>query len=161
MLDSKYTLEDHDFALLAKSAKDRKTYQRLMILSHTKAGFLRKDVARSLNISTPTVRKWLNIYFDSGLEGLVDKPRSGRPCYLSSDQIKLVKEHIQKSHTSPNGGRLQGVDIMQFIFDQFGVEYSLNGIYVLLHNSGMSWVSSRSKHPQQNQEVQETFKKNF
>ena len=48
MLDSKYTLEDNDFALLAKSAKDRKTYQRLMILSHTKAGFLRKDVARSL-----------------------------------------------------------------------------------------------------------------
>ena len=156
-----HTLNDHDFALLAKSAKDRKTYQRLMILAHTKAGFLRKDVARSLNISTPTVRKWLNIYLESGLQALVDKPRSGRPRYLSNDQIQLVKNHIQKSHFSKNGGRLQGSDILQYIVEQFGVKYSLNGIYVLLHNSGMSWVSSRSKHPMKDQKAQDEFKKNF
>ena len=50
---------------------------------------------------------------------------------------------------------------MKYIFDEFGVEYSLNGVYVLLHSAGMSWVSSRSSHPMQDKESQENFKKNF
>ena len=72
MLHTPYKLEDHDFAQLAKSAKDRKTYQRLMILAHTKSGVMRKEIARSLNISTPTVKKWIDTYLTLGLEGLTD-----------------------------------------------------------------------------------------
>ncbi|QPL54095.1 winged helix-turn-helix domain-containing protein [Vibrio navarrensis] len=32
--------------------------------------------------------------------------------------------------------------------------------YYLLDHMGLSWITSRSKHPKQSQEVQDDFKKN-
>ena len=37
----------------------------------------------------------------------------------------------------------------------------MNSVYHLLHRLGLVWITVRSKHPQQNQAVQDAFKKNF
>ena len=43
--------------------------------------------------------------------------------------------------------------------DEWGVTYSLNGIYYLMKDIGMSWVSTRSRHPKQDEQAQTDFKK--
>ena len=58
-----------------------------------------------------------------------------------------------------SGGRLRGEDIIQLVKDEWGVEYTLSGIYRLMKAIGMSWVSTRSKHPKQDEQAQQQFKK--
>ncbi|MEZ8472043.1 winged helix-turn-helix domain-containing protein [Vibrio splendidus] len=59
----------------------------------------------------------------------------------------------------PEGGRLQGSDITQFILDEFDIYYQPSGAYRLLHELNLSWITTRSKHPKQSEEAQESFKK--
>ncbi|WP_404948395.1 winged helix-turn-helix domain-containing protein [Shewanella sp. SR44-3] len=60
---------------------------------------------------------------------------------------------------STKDGRLIADDIQHFIALQCGVSYSHSHVYWLLHKLGFSWITSRSMHPQQSAEAQETFKK--
>ena len=59
----------------------------------------------------------------------------------------------------PDGGRLQGKDVQAYISSEFGVQYQKSNVYNLLHELNLSWITTRSKHPKQSIEAQETFKK--
>ncbi|PAJ73789.1 hypothetical protein CJF42_13745 [Pseudoalteromonas sp. NBT06-2] len=41
----------------------------------------------------------------------------------------------------------------------FNINYHPNVIYKLLKSMGFNWITTRSRHPKQSVEVQETFKK--
>ncbi|MEZ8886090.1 winged helix-turn-helix domain-containing protein, partial [Vibrio sp. 10N.247.311.13] len=60
---------------------------------------------------------------------------------------------------SPSGGRLVGSDIHDYIVKQFDKHYHPNSIYYLFDHMGFSWITSRSKHPKQSQQIQDDFKK--
>jgi transposase len=45
------------------------------------------------------------------------------------------------------------------IKDAWGVNYTLSGVYYLMKDIGMSWISARSKHPKQDEQAQRQFKK--
>ncbi|NOI03040.1 winged helix-turn-helix domain-containing protein [Vibrio kanaloae] len=55
---------------------------------------------------------------------------------------------------NPSGGRLTGHDIHTYIVQEFGKHYHPDFIYYLLSHIGFSWITSRSKHPD---EIQEDF----
>ena len=83
----------------------------------------------------------------------------GRPAGLNELQRSQLREFIDEQCLRTSGGRLQGMDIQAYIEQTFGVIYRLSNIYRLLHEMGFSWITSRSKHPKQAPQVQETFKK--
>ncbi|HBH7894149.1 TPA: winged helix-turn-helix domain-containing protein [Vibrio vulnificus] len=58
-----------------------------------------------------------------------------------------------------SGGRLTGNDIHAYIVNEFGKHYHPDSIYYLLNHMGFSWITSRSKHPRQSQQIQDDFKK--
>ena len=154
-----YRLEDYDFAALAKAQSNKKLYQRLMILAHLKQGMPKVQISQLLFISTDQIYAWLKRFHEQGIEGLKDKPRSGRPRLLHRDAHEALKQQIEDSQSARSGGRLQGKDILELIKDEWGVTYSLNGIYYLMKDIGMSWVSTRSRHPKQDEQAQTDFKK--
>ena len=47
----------------------------------------------------------------------------------------------------------------EYINIEFGIKYSIQNIYLILHKLNFSWITSRSRHPKQSQEVQDDFKK--
>jgi transposase len=161
LMQKKHSLTEYDFSSLSKSAPNRNSYQRLMILAYLKEGKTRVETARLLYISTQKVSAWLKRFTEAGLEGLEDKPRSGRPRTLDACQHDLLKEKIEKAQSELPGGRVRGKDIIQLIKDQWEVEYTLSGVYALLDHMGMSWISTRSKHPKQDADAQLKFKKTF
>ncbi|MCP4991595.1 MAG: winged helix-turn-helix domain-containing protein, partial [Colwellia sp.] len=59
----------------------------------------------------------------------------------------------------PNGGRLNGHDFANYIDDKFDVRYTVQNVYLLLHQLNFSWITSRSKPPKQSEEKQKDFKK--
>ncbi|ENM5740037.1 winged helix-turn-helix domain-containing protein, partial [Vibrio mimicus] len=96
---------------------------------------------------------------DHGLEGLQEKPHSGRPPRLTQEQRQHVKDYVTAHAINDQGGCLQARDIGIYIENNFGVTFQRSGIYRLLHDIGLSWITTRSKHPKQSVEAQEAFKK--
>jgi transposase len=153
------TLESIDFkSLIAKETNGRMRV-RLMALSHIKEGANNSQTARNLHISRRIVNDWVKRFYEQGLDGLKEKPRSGRPCNLNEQQLSQLSQYIHDNSIKPKGGRLKAQTLVTYITQEFKVDYSIDNIYRLLHQLGFSWITSRSRHPKQSDEVQEAFKK--
>ena len=153
------TLESIDFkSLIAKETNGRMRV-RLMALSHIKNGANNTQTARNLHISRRIVNDWIKRFYEHGLDGLKEKPRSGRPCNLNEQQLSQLSQYIHDNSIKPKGGRLKAQTLVAYIMQEFKVDYSIDNIYRLLHQLGFSWITSRSRHPKQSDEVQEAFKK--
>jgi transposase len=148
-----------DFTALAKRETNARKKLRLLALAHFQDGMNKATIARMLKVSRGSVNKWVALFLQNGLAGLDYKPSPGRPPKLSSGECEKVSLFITQSSRSSKGGRIIAADIQRYIQDNFGVQYQQSNIYRLLHELGFSWISSRSKHPKQSEEVQEAFKK--
>ncbi len=105
------------------------------------------------------VNEWVKRFNEEGIDGLKEKPRSGRPRALFTEQLKKLKAYVVSHAIKPDGGRLKGTLVITYVEQEFGVSYSLTNIYRLLHRLNFSWITSRSIHPKQSQDAQEDFKK--
>jgi len=145
-------------SLIAKETNGRMRV-RLMALSQIKEGANNAQTARNLNISRRIVNDWVKRFYEQGLDGLKEKPRSGRPCALDQRQLTQLSEYIRKNSIKENGGRLKAQTLVTYITQEFNIEYTIFNVYRLLHQLGFSWITSRSKHPKQSDKIQEDFKK--
>ena len=148
----------HLLALSRKEPNARKR-MRLLAVSLFFEGENKANIARRLNIARGSVNKWVSNYLATGLDGLANKPISGRPPKLSPVKLEQLSDYVKSSATSATGGRLTGEDIARYIASHFNVQYHPDHIYKLLKQLGFSWVTSRSRHPKQSHERQEAFKK--
>ena len=148
-----------DLSKLISTTSNARLRLRLLAVSHFIDGKNRTEIASFLKVSRLSVNKWIKAYLDFGVEGLVEKPHTGRPSKLTVEQKYRLKEYVISNAIKPEGGRLQGGDIIKFILDEFDVSYQSSGVYRLLHELNLSWITTRSKHPKQSEEAQESFKK--
>lgn len=132
---------------------------RLLAVSHFKSGKNKAEIARMLNISRRIVNEWVGKYLSKGISALESKRPTGRPSYLTEQEKQTLSLYIKAQSQSDMGGRLTGESIRSYINANFDVDYHPNAIYKLLKSIGFSWITSRSRHPKQSDEVQETFKK--
>ena len=132
---------------------------RLLAISHFLDGKNRTQIATFLKVSRTSVNKWVQAYFDDGLDGLKERKHTGRPKELSDEQLELLKRFILSAAVKDDGGRLQGKDVQSFIAQEFGVIYQKSNIYQIMHELQLSWITTRSKHPKQSIDAQEAFKK--
>ncbi len=72
--------------------------------------------------------KWLKRFAESGLEGLKDLPRTGRPPEVSEDRFAEIRRELSEN---PSGWRAK--EIMNIIYERTGVRYHEVHIYRLLH----------------------------
>jgi len=89
-----YSLDDYDFASLARQSRDSKEKQRYLILLNLQSGKKRSLIADILNVSEPTIKRTLKRFRETGAENMKDRPRSGAPSKLSRDQFEAVKTHL-------------------------------------------------------------------
>ncbi|WP_434096004.1 IS630 family transposase [Vibrio metschnikovii] len=155
------SLNNIDFKKLASQQKSIQMKMRLLALAHFKDGQSRTQIAKFLKVSRTSVNKWVQVFLEEGLEGLQEKPRTGRPPFLTSEQKEQLSQYIKDKANDTQGGRLTGADIHAYIVKEFGQHYHPDSIYYLLDHMGFSWITSRSKHPKQSQQTQDDFKKKF
>lgn len=147
-----------ELTTLAKSEKDARKKIRLIAVAHFSEGHNRTQIAHRLKASRRMVNQWVANYLKEGIKGLESKKPTGRHSYLSPEQQQQLCRYIEQQSQSSNGGRLTGDNIKQYIQGHFGIFYHPNAIYKLLSSLGFSWITSRSRHPKQSREVQESFK---
>ena len=132
-----------------------------MAVQNFKKNDSRASIARNLNVSRRLVNEWISTYLSYGFDGLALKRGTGRPPLLNNEEKLRLKEYILSHAVKPQGGRLMGKDIQKYVKDNFGVNYNVRNIYHLMKKLNIVWITSRSKHPKQDLEAQNNFKKNF
>ncbi|HAS8111049.1 TPA: IS630 family transposase [Vibrio vulnificus] len=153
------SLNNIDFKKLASQQKSIQMKMRLLALAHFKDGHSRTQIAKFLKVSRTSVNKWVQTFLEEGLEGLQEKPRTGRPAFLNAEQREQLSHYIKARAMDSSGGRLTGNDIHAYIVNEFGQHYHPDSIYYLLNHMGFAWITSRSKHLRQSQQIQDDFKK--
>lgn len=101
-----------------------------------------------LGRSRDFVQKWAYAYRDGGLDAVATRPRPGRPTKLPREQEETLRQRILAGPTEADGGvcTLRGVDVVRILQQEFGVSYSLDGVYDLLERLGFSCLTPRPLH---------------
>jgi putative transposase len=74
-------------ALAASRALPHGLVRRAQIILRSAAGEANKSIAASLGVSAASVGQWRRRFWDHGLAGLYDAPRSGRPRTHEDDEV--------------------------------------------------------------------------
>jgi len=107
-----------------------------------------------------TIQQWVAKYNTGGIEALKDSPRSGAPTKLSQKQQQAFCKRIETGPTKQDGvSVLNGPAIRKILEQEFGVSYSLWGVYRLLHRLRFSCLCPRPQHEKTDPKLQEDFKK--
>ena len=108
-----------------------------------------------------TLRDWVIGFNATGVEGLGDRPRSGRPSFLGEGQMAAFKALVLRGPDPERDGvsSWTAKDLCRLVEERFGVSYSENGMLDLLHGLDLSWQKTRPIHPQADPKAQVAFKK--
>jgi len=90
-----------------------------------------ESVAQELHKSRAWAYKWYKRYIDEGLDGLKDKPRSGRPPLVKHDLMIKIRKELEDSNTGWDFRQ-----VMDIIQKKTSVKYHEVHIYRLLHKWG-------------------------
>ena len=105
-------------------------------------------IARTLDRSRRFVQRWVYQYRDHGLEALGSQRQSGRPSKLPVAQQEAFKTRFLADPTEADGVcSLRAKEAQRILTQEFGVAYTLGGIYDLLHRLGLSCLVPRPRHP--------------
>src|SRR6202521_5495070 len=147
----------------AKRSKDNNQSRRLLSLAAVLDGMNRTDAARSGGMDRQTLRDWVHRFNEAGPDGLLDNWASGPTPRLSPDQKAELAAIVEAGPDRQIDGvvRWRRIDLQRVIRERFGVAYHERYVGTLLQRLGFSHVSARPRHPGQNAEIIEAFKKTF
>jgi len=154
-------LSSPELKKLAKQQSRAKLLLRLQAVILAKAGHTAPEIAKILSVTYRSIQYWIQRYNQQGLEGLKDLRRGGNQRKLTDQQEQQIKDYLDRQADDPTAGLRRGQDLRQWIQQQFGVLYSLPGIYDLLHRLGYSCLMPRPRHRKADPQQQRAFKKTF
>jgi transposase len=129
-----------------REARLRERYRCVLLALR---GFEAVPIADKLGRSRRFVQYWVYRYRDHGLAGLTDRPRSGQPTRLPRADEDRLRARLDAEPRPQDGVcSLHGSDVVRILQAEFGVTYSLQGAYDLLHRLGYSYLRPRPRHRQ-------------
>lgn len=151
---------DIDFKSLYKKEKNGDIKIRYLAFSKLQEGISITKTAKIMLVSRQAVSTWISWLGEEGLSRISNRKKGqGRKPNLNDTQKVELKQRVINEQKEMKGGRLTGIDIGKMIFEDYKIEYHPNYVYEILDEIGLSWVSSRSRHPKQDKQAQEAFKK--
>jgi len=78
-----------------KRARDAVVYRRLQAILCRMQGWTIEATCRHVQISRDTLHAWVRRWNDGGMEGLLSRPRTGRPRKLTTEVKDLVIKEME------------------------------------------------------------------
>jgi transposase len=146
---------------LAASGRNANQSRRLLSIAAVLDGMSRAEAAKIGGMDRQTLRDWVHRFNAFGPDGLKDNHRPGNPRRLSKAQ---QQELVQIVETGPDRAvhgvvRWRRIDLQQVIAERYGIDYHERTIGKLLKALGFSHISARPRHPRQDGQVIEAYKK--
>jgi len=127
-----------------RNAKQRDRYRAVLLALE---GQTTETIMHTLDRSKNFVQRWVYSYRDGGIDAIYAKQQTGRPRKLTELEEAQFRERILTGPKPEDSVcTLRGEDARRIINDQFAVEYSLPGVYALLHRLGLSSLMPRPRH---------------
>jgi transposase len=145
---------------LAKSQKNARFARRIQAVALAQQGYTWAEIAQMTANSRRAIQKWIEKYNAHGIDGLTEKHHSGRKPKLPVSSHEHLSSRLDSGPTKNDAvATLYGKDIQKILNKEFGVLYSLNGVYQLLHRLGYSYLAPRPRHQKADIKAQQDFKK--
>ena len=151
-----------DFSKLIRTCNDPRVRQRLIGLKHVLHGNTASTAGELIGITPAAMANWVHRFNIEGIEGIYDRPRSGRRCQLSEEQKQSFKQRIEAGPTEQDEVvRFRWQEFQRILANEYGAIYtSPYGVLKLVHSLGISWITPRQIHPKSSEEKKNEFKKN-
>jgi transposase len=146
---------------LARGCKDPRQARRLLAIALVLDGSSREDAARAAGMERQTLRDWIPRYNADGVDGLIDKPRSGRRPRLGQAELQELDAVVEKGPDIAvhKVVRWRRADLKDVIKERFDVELSERQVGQILNDRGFRRLSTRPRHPKADEAAQTAFKK--
>jgi transposase len=150
-----------DLRAEARRVKDVDQACRLLALALVLEGASRTAAARATGMDRQTLRDWVIRYNEAGVDGLRDRPRSGRRPQLDAAQLAELARLVEEGPdiNVHRVVRWRCADLQAEIKARFEVEVSERHVGRLLKQLKFTRLSVRPRHPQTDEAAQQTFKK--
>ena len=154
----------HSSAELRRAARgefDRRAAMRLIGIAETIDGEDRKTAAERADMSDQALRDAIKRYNAEGIEGLYDRPHTGRPSKLSEKQRDELREIVVKGPDVEADGLSAYTrdDLVTIARKKWKVAYDPTSIGRILRGLGLSRQKARPSHPKKDPAAAEAFKK--
>ena len=127
-----------------RDAKQRDRYRAVLLALE---GHDAPAIAQTLGRSRRFVQAWVYRYRDRGLEAIAPKRQTGRPPNLPARKEAPFKKRFLAEPTEADSVcTLRAKDAQRILQEEFGVAYTLPGVYDLLHRLGLSCLVPRPRH---------------
>jgi transposase len=135
-----------------RNAKQRDRFRAALLATQ---GEQAPQIVARLGRSRRFVQAWAYAYRDGGIQGLWPGKSGGRPSKLPRQKEQAFVDRIKAGPTDADGGMctLRGEDARRILEREFGVAYTLQGVYDLLHRLNLSCLIPRPRHRKNEPEV--------
>jgi transposase len=116
------------------------------------------------NTSFKQITNWVHRFEQGGVEGLVDRPRSGRTPKLNQDQLKAISVVLNNDLPTKynyNTATWTGPLLIDWINVTYKIEFKKAQIYNILKSLGFSYQKGRGIFPEANETKREGFKESL
>src|SRR5260370_3511889 len=145
----------------ARGEKKSAAARRILALALVLAGLDRKTAAETCGMDRETLRDWVHRYNAAGLAGLRNLKSPGPGSKLTAWQQAELAELVEAGPDPAVHGvvRWRRADLRDELRRRFGVVLHERSVGKILAKLGYRKLSVRARHPQADEEAQETFKK--
>ena len=148
-----------DLRRLARQETGR-VCQRLLLVANLLDGVEREAAARVVGLGRQAAYDWHNRYEEEGVDGLRDRPRSGRPRRVPAAVEQRLVERIVAGPVFERDAivAFRGADGQRLLREEHGLALSLSAVYRLLHRNRLNGLVPRPRHPRSDAPAQEEFR---
>lgn len=136
-------------------------FHRLHVVLHILRGYSSYEAARFYGHSPRTIQYWIHRLLSSGLAGLWDRDRPGRPSQLSQSELEKLRNEILCSprELEYDQNLWDGPLLSHHLKEHYGVTISIRQCQRLFHQLGFTLQRPRRQAHEADPLRQEEFKK--
>ncbi len=146
---------------LAKRCRNAAQARRLLSIAAVVDGASRAAAAKVGGMDRQTLRDWVHRFNADGPDGLINHTAPGAVPKLAKAQKAKLAAFVEQGPIPAihDVVHWRAGDLVQWIYEEFGISVSDSTVYRILAELGFSHVSARPKAYKQNEEALLAFKK--
>lgn len=132
-------------------AREKRIADRIKSIILLDQGFSYLDIAKILLLDEDTIRRYEKIYKEGGLDNLALLNYKGYEGKMSCEQEEKLKQELR------NNLMKSAKEIVKWIKEKYGIEYTPEGLVPLLHRIGFSYKKTKQVPSKADKDAQKMF----
>ena len=130
---------------------------RLQAISFLYRGYSRATICEMMKIGVSTMRRWILAFNSRGIDGLVSRPRTGRPRKISQSEFDSRYLPLVESPSAHGFDFMTAVRLHGHLTETLQLELSYSSVVRYLHRSGFCLKVPGKVHPDRDDEARKVF----